>query len=133
MTNFEARDLVRERAQNRCEYCLLRQEHSHLTHHIEHIIAKQHGGADEPSNLALACHRCNLQKGPSLSGIDPITNQVAGLFHPRLDQWRNHFRLYEARIEGTTSTGRATVRVLALNHPRRLDLRHELFLRDEFP
>ena len=27
-----ARDLVRWRADNRCDYCLLRQEYSHLTH-----------------------------------------------------------------------------------------------------
>ena len=43
------------------------------------------------------------------------------------------FACNEARIEGTTSIGRATVRVLTLNHPRRLDLRQELFLRGEFP
>ena len=40
-----ARDLVRQRAGNRCEYCLLRQEHSDLTHHLEHIVPKQHGGS----------------------------------------------------------------------------------------
>jgi len=34
-----ARNLVRQPADNRCEYCLLRQEHSHLSHHIEHIVA----------------------------------------------------------------------------------------------
>src|SRR5205809_3818894 len=33
-------ELVRRRASNRCEYCLLRQEHSRVTHHIEHIVAK---------------------------------------------------------------------------------------------
>ena len=48
-------DLVRRRADNRCEYCLLRQEYSELTHHIEHIVAKQHGGRDDIDNLALAC------------------------------------------------------------------------------
>lgn len=31
------RTLVRQRADNRCEYCLLRQEHCDLTHHVEHI------------------------------------------------------------------------------------------------
>ncbi len=48
------RNLVRMRADDRCEYCLLRQEHSQLTHHIEHIVAKQHGGSDAINNLALA-------------------------------------------------------------------------------
>jgi hypothetical protein len=54
------RDFVRRRAGDRCEYCLLRQEHSDLTHHVEHIVAKQHGGSDNPENLALACHRFEL-------------------------------------------------------------------------
>ena len=40
------RAAVRERAANRCEYCLLRQEHTEINHHIEHIVAKQHGGRD---------------------------------------------------------------------------------------
>ena len=67
------RHLVRQRADERCEYCKLRQEHCELRHHIEHIIAKQHGGSDDDENLALACHRCNLHKGPNLTGIDPQT------------------------------------------------------------
>ena len=36
-------------------------------------------------------------------------------------------------IEGLTPTGRATVEVLSLNDPRRLDLRRELRHRGEFP
>jgi len=50
------RDFVRRRAAGRCEYCLLRQEHCDLAHHVEHIVAKQHGGSDDAGNLALACH-----------------------------------------------------------------------------
>src|ERR1039457_110363 len=69
------RDLVRRRAGERCEYCRLRQEHSELIHHVEHIVAKQHGGSEDPDNLALACHRCNLHKGPNLTGIDPRTGR----------------------------------------------------------
>ena len=47
-------NLVHEWAGDPCEYCLLRQEYSHLAHHIEHIVAKQHGGSDDPDNFALA-------------------------------------------------------------------------------
>jgi hypothetical protein len=44
------RDLVRRRADDKCEYCLLPQEASVLTFHVDHIIAKQHVDApvDEP-------------------------------------------------------------------------------------
>jgi hypothetical protein len=77
------RDLVRWRAGERCEYCRLQQEHSGLIHHIEHIVARQHGGSDDPYNLALACHRSNLHKGPNLTGIAPRTQQVVPLFQAR--------------------------------------------------
>ena len=65
------RALVRRRAGNRCEYCLLRQEHLPFsTFQIEHIVARKHGGNDEASNLALACDRCNSHKGAiSLASI----------------------------------------------------------------
>ncbi len=120
------RKFVRRRAGERCEYCGLRQEHSELRHHVEHIIAKQHGGSDDAGNLALACHRCNLRKGPNLAGIDPHTGQVGSLFHPRRDLWSDHFVLEGVRITGVTAIGRATVQVLDLNDARRLELRAEI-------
>ena len=75
------RDLVRRRADERCEYCRLRQAHSAFRHHVEHIIAKQHGGSDDAENLALACHRCNFRKGPNLSRIDPSDGASRAVFH----------------------------------------------------
>ena len=127
------REFVRRRADNRCEYCLLRQEHSELTHHVEHIIAKQHGGSEDADNLALACHRCNLRKGPNLTGIDPRTGEVAPLFHPRRDRWAEHFLLRGVHIEGITPIGRGTVQVLAMNDARRLELRAELGAHGQLP
>jgi len=117
------RELVRQRAGNRCEYCLLQQWHSGSPHQIEHIVAKQHGGRDIPDNLALACDRCNLRKGPNLSGIDPVSGVLVALFHPRRDVWTEHFRLQGIYVEGLTPAGRATVQVLDMNGTRRLQLR----------
>jgi hypothetical protein len=126
-----ARDLVRQRAGNRCEYRRLRQEHSWLTHHIEHIVAKQHGGSDEVDNLALARHRCNLQKGPNLTGFDRDTSAIVPLFNPRRDEWDEHFAMFQPYIEGRTPTGRVTVQVLAMNDARRVQFRSELILGSE--
>jgi hypothetical protein len=123
------RNLVRRRSDERCEYCQLHQEHSELKHHVEHIIAKQHGGSDDVDNLALACHRCNLHKGPNLTGIDPQTGLVARLFHPRQDRWSEHFSFEGARVSGLTEVGRATVHVLDLNDARRVELRAEILKR----
>lgn len=83
-------------------------------------------------NLALACHRCNLSKGPNLTGMDPATDEIVELFNPRRDQWKDHFRRSGARIEGTTGKGRATVNLLVMNDARRLDLRRELLARGDF-
>ena len=61
-----------------------------------------------------------------MTGIDPLTRGVEILFHPRRDQWADHFVYRGAYLEGLTPSGRATVEVLALNDARRLELRQEL-------
>jgi 5-methylcytosine-specific restriction endonuclease McrA len=118
------RQRVRERAGDRCEYCGLRREQSPFARlQIEHIRARQHGGDDDPENLALACIDCNLRKGPNLAGIDPESGSMTPLFHPRTDRWDDHFQWNGIRIEGKTGKGRATIAVLALNHEDRLEVR----------
>ena len=120
------RKFVRDRAADRCEYCHLPQHANDSTFHVEHIRARQHGGADTANNLALACDRCNLFKGPNLSGIDPLTQEIVTLFHPRNDAWAEHFAERGSLIEGLTPSGRATVELLQMNAWRRRKLRSEL-------
>ena len=117
---------VRQRAGECCEYCRLPQEAVDATFHIEHIIALQHGGKDDLSNLALACDRCNLYKGPNLTSIDLETGAIVPLFHPRKDAWRDHFAFHGPHIIGLTPSGRATVQLLNVNATRRVQLRAEL-------
>ncbi len=97
--------------------------------HVEHIISRQHGGSDNLDGLALACDRCNAYKGPNLTSIDPETSTVVALFSPREDVWSEQFAVRGAHILGLTPTGRATVRLLNMNAPRRVELREE-FQRD---
>jgi len=41
----ETKRFVRERADNRCEYCRVQQQfYPDFTFHIEHIVARQHRG-----------------------------------------------------------------------------------------
>jgi hypothetical protein len=127
------RDFVRQRAGNRCEYCRLHQRHTPVfTFHIEHIRAKQHGGTDDPLNLALACHRCNRAKGPNLSSVDPVTGQLVRLFNPREDTWETHFAFQDATIVGRTPEGRATVELLKMNEAKRVRTRATLITRGQF-
>jgi len=121
------RELVRRRAAHRCEYCLLPQVAApFLTFHIEHIRARQHGGDDDLSNLALACPDCNAHKGPNLTSIDPETGVVVALFNPRQDVWSDHFSLEGPMILARTPTGRATLRLLSMNEPSRVEMRLRL-------
>lgn len=118
------RVLVRQRADHRCEYCQTHQEDSPLAAlHIEHIRPQKHGGSDDESNLCLACIDCNLHKGPNLTGIDPLTDEVTPLFHPRRQSWEDHFRWDGLHIIGQTEIGRTTVRVLCMNSDEQLELR----------
>lgn len=131
--NEALRQLVRERADGRCEYCRLPDAHPPAEpFHLEHIVARQHGGLTILENLAWACHRCNRHKGTNLSGVDPDTGAVVPLFHPRRDVWKEHFEVEGYRLRGLTPTGRATVWLLQMNAERRLDRRAELIRRGWF-
>ena len=118
------RSLVRQRAGNCCEYCGIRQEHVPFPlFHIEHIIPRVHGGGDTLENLALACIDCNLHEGTNLAGIDPQTQVVTELFHPRRQRWDDHFVWRGIHLAGKTGVGRATNRVLHMNSEDQLSLR----------
>jgi len=125
------RNLVRRRAGNRCEYCQLPQDAYDLTFHVEHIVASQHHHDDDPSNLALACDRCNLHKGTNLQTIDPETGERVRLFNPREDPWDEHFSFVGPEIVGRTPIGPATAKLLGMNTERRLLLRKRLFSAEE--
>lgn len=122
--NAATRALVRERAGYRCEYCQTHQDDSPLAAlHIEHIRPLKHGGTDDESNLCLACIDCNLHKGSNLTGIDPHTDSVTSLFHPRQQRWDEHFRWDGIHIVGKSAVGRTTIRVLCMNSDEQLELR----------
>ena len=126
------RQHVRQRADHRCEYCRLPQDvGAAFRFHIEHIRPRQHGGDDDPANLALACPNCNWNKGPNLSAVDPIDDALVQLFNPRIESWHDHFALADFRIVGLTPTGRATARLLRMNTVDRLEVRAQLALRGE--
>ena len=124
MIDAATRDFVRQRARTRCEYYGLSQDaEPFFTFHIEHIIARQHGGGDDVENLALACYHCNCRKDANLTAIDPQSEAIVALFSPRKHEWAEHFALAGEVIEGRTDIGRATVSLLRMNAPDRRRLR----------
>jgi len=114
------REMVRQRAKGRCEYCLTPEVLAFALHQVDHIVAEKHGGPTLEENLALCCIACNQFKGTDFSSVDPFTRGRTPLFDPRKHQWRQHFRLDGPHIRPLTDIGRATARLLHFNDPERV-------------
>jgi 5-methylcytosine-specific restriction endonuclease McrA len=59
LVGYELREYLLEKFSRRCAYCGA----TNLPLEIEHIVPKSRGGSDRVSNLTLACHDCNQNKG----------------------------------------------------------------------
>ena len=105
------------RAGHRCEYCHAPEAVFNFPFEVEHIIPVSRGGLDSETNWALACRSCNLRKAMYVNGIDPESQSVVRLFHPREDRWEEHFWAApeKGEIEGLTEIGRATIVRLEMN------------------
>jgi hypothetical protein len=127
--------LVADRANHRCEYCHAPELVFNFPFEVEHIIPLSREGADSEENLALACRSCNLRKGSRISGIDLESNTEVRLFHPRLDQWENHFQADATSgvIRGTTAIGRTSVNSLEMNSQPQVTARLLWIRLDLFP
>lgn len=126
---------IAERAKYRCEYCQVIKAYSPSPFDIEHIKALSLGGLSILKNLAYACHGCNLCKSNKAEAIDPISNEKVPLFHPRQQNWSDHFYWNEDKIKviGKTAIGRATIMALQLNRIELLNLRTVLKMIGEHP
>jgi hypothetical protein len=119
------RQLVIQRAKNRCEYCCLSQAGQAATFHIDHIIPVVAGGATTSDNLALACVSCSLRKAAKQTVNDPETKKEVSIFNPRQQIWTEHFRWDGVTVVGLTATGRGTVDALNMNRAMMLAIRGE--------
>ncbi|MEO1643878.1 MAG: RNA-guided endonuclease IscB, partial [Chloroflexota bacterium] len=59
LMGYEVREYLLEKWGRTCAYCGIRD----VPLEIEHIIPKSRGGSNRVSNLTLACHACNQEKG----------------------------------------------------------------------
>ena len=70
---------------------------------LEHIVPKNHGGTDEVENLAIACTRCNSEKGlrhDHKRADDPRVRQITGKL-----QARRRGRIRRPILPGTAIDG----------------------------
>ncbi len=134
--NAELRRLVIARADHLCEYCLLHEEDTLFGCEVDHVVSEKHGGPTREDNLAYACFSCNRNKGSDIASLAPGTSILTRFFHPRLDLWREHFRLDTTdgiTIVPLTEIAEATVRIFGFNDSDRLLERQALQLADRYP
>jgi hypothetical protein len=129
----QLRRLIHDRAEGRCEYCLIHEDDMLFPHEPDHIIAEKHQGQAIATNLAWSCYHCNRNKGTDIASIDPQTGKGELLFNPRTQQWKRHFRLNGPLIEPLTASGRATAALLQFNDADRVERRLGLMAIGHYP
>lgn len=131
--NAAMRRQVVARSNGLCEYCLIAEDDTYYGCEIDHIISEKHGGSTTVDNLAYACLSCNQSKGSDIGSMDWELNAIVRFFNPRTDSWDDHFQLVEDRIEGLSSIGKVTSRILAFNARERILERKTLRTLGRYP
>lgn len=131
----KTKELVKNRANFRCEYCQVLMDFSPEPFDIDHIIPICKGGQSVHLNLALSCGGCNSFKHIKIDWFDPIDRTLVSLFHPRKDIWIDHFTWSAdfSLIVGITPIGRATIDALKMNRLGLVNLRKALVVFGEHP
>jgi hypothetical protein len=128
----ELRTFVVQRANFRCEYCLIHEDDAAFSHEVDHVISRQHGGEAIENNLAFACMVCNRYKGANIASVAG-SGILVPLFNPRESTWAEHFRLNGAVIEPLDVIGEVTAKLLRLNAAERVVRRSVLQQLRRFP
>ena len=119
-----------DRANRRCEYCKCTMDHTAQSFVMEHIVPISEGGETSLNNLALACGGCNGHKYNKIEAIDPESQDLVLLYHPRQQIWQEHFAWSEdfLQIIGLSATGRTTIAALKMNRAGVVNMRRLLLL-----
>jgi hypothetical protein len=128
----ELRQLIADRANLLCEYCLVAEADTFYGCEVDHIISLKHGRSSESDNLAYACALCNRSKGSDIGSIS-TTGEFTRFFNPRTDRWAEHFRLEQAAISPLTTVGEVTARIFGFNDSARLHEREEMIRFRKYP
>lgn len=118
---------VAERAEYRCEYCLIPEKFLASIFHVDHIRSQKHKGKTILTNLAYACPHCNQNKGSDIATfVDDENELIIRFFNPRKDVWHNHFEINNGEILSKSLIGKATISILDFNQIERIMLRQAL-------
>ena len=108
----ETRELVRQRADYRCEFCGIHETDAGGELTLDHYRPRARGGSDDPHNLIYACNRCKHDYWPESS-------EAPRLWNPREEPFASHFaRFFDGTLGSRSPTGAFTLRQLRLNRPQ---------------
>jgi 5-methylcytosine-specific restriction endonuclease McrA len=99
LAGYELREYLLEKWQRKCAYC----GKNNVPLEIEHITPRSRGGSNRVSNLTLACHSCNQEKGTLTAAEFGYPYLQAQAKHPLKDAAAvntTRWALYE-RLKGT--------------------------------
>lgn len=121
----DLRGLLIEADDRHCAYCATTEANTGQPMTVDHILPHTLGGETAFENLCFACRRCNEFKGSITRAEDPLTGKAVALFHPRQQNWADHFEWDETGtlLIGSTAVGRATIVALNMNNPVIVDAR----------
>ena len=120
------------RAGFKCEYCLLPEEITFYSFHIDHIRSIKHGGLTLVDNLAYCCPDCNYFKGSDI-GSFASSDEITRFFNPRKDKWEEHFHFSDGMILSKTTIAEVTAAIFRFNELDRLVFRRQLNQQNQYP
>jgi hypothetical protein len=108
-----------------CEYCIIPAAFATDFYSFDHIIPVCKNGESVLENLARSCSICNGLKQGKTTHLDPFSQQICRLYHPRQDNWDDHFQwsIDELQLIGKTAIGNTTIALLQLNRSNAINLR----------
>jgi hypothetical protein len=121
----DLRNRLLEADNRHCAYCYTTEANTGQPMTVDHVVPQAQDGETTFDNLCFACRRCNEFKGSATRAQDPLTGETVALFHPRQQNWFNHFQWDETGVLliGLTAVGRATIVALNMNNPVVVDAR----------
>lgn len=113
LLGYEVREYLLTKFGRTCVYCKGKRGDVHLE--VEHIIPRSRGGSNRVSNLTIACHTCNQEKGnltaeeyghPEIGAKAKAPLKDAAFVNAT--RWRLYHRLQETRQPVECGTGGRT-------------------------
>lgn len=93
---------------------------------MDHIVARQHGGATELENLASPASIATALMARTLPALIRIAAKSFACSIPDANSWTEHFVWNGPQLQARTQIGRVTIALLLINDPEVVAVRKAL-------